>query len=435
MPAGEKDIGWLVRLRWGAVAGQLAAMTAVRFLLESSVPAVPLAAVIAVTVCSNFWLYKASGGRRAEAITGWVMALDIVLLTVLLYWTGGPGNPFSVLYLVHVTLSAVMLTPRWTWGLALLSAAGFGFLFFHHVPLEAFDHSQHMSMDHAGHEGHEGHEMQGGDTFSLHLQGMWFAYVCVAGLIAWLVLAVSEQLRRRERELAAARDLAARNERLASLATLAAGAAHELGSPLGTIAIAAGELERSLAASDAAPDLVADAALIRAEVKRSRRILDALAEQAGAPAGEAPLLVGAEELLGRAAEGIDGSQIRWMPGAGVIEVPVSGVLQAIRNLVKNAVDASPAGSSVEVTAGAGPDGQFAIVVTDRGTGMDGATLSRAGEPFFTTKPEGKGMGLGLFLARSVAERLNGRLKIESQPGHGTVVRLEFPAADGQTGGR
>ncbi len=435
MPTADKDIGWLVRLRWGAVAGQLAAMAAVRFLLESSVPVVPIAAVIAVTLVSNLWLYKVSGGGGAEAITGWVMALDILLLTVLLYWTGGPGNPFSVLYLVHVTLSAVMLTPRWTWSLALMSAAGFGFLFFHHVPLEAFDHSQHMGMDHAGHGGHEGYEMHGSDTFSLHLQGMWFAYVCAAGLIAWLVLAVSEQLRRRERELAAARDLAARNERLASLATLAAGAAHELGSPLGTIAIAAGELERSLVVSKAGPELVADAALIRAEVKRSRRILDALAEQAGAPAGEAPSLIAAEELLRRAAEGVGGNQVRWTPGAGAIEVPVNGVIQAVRNLVKNAIDASPAGASVEVTAGTGPDGRFIIVVTDQGEGMSPEILSRAGEPFFTTKPEGKGMGLGLFLARSVAERLNGSLKIESQPGRGTVVRLEFPAAEGHTGGR
>ena len=145
------------------------------------------------------------------------MAIDVVILTGLLFFTGGPFNPFSFLYLVHIALGAVVLRPVWTWSLVALSLVCSGALFYGHVWLkldysDPASHAQHMRM---------------------HLEGMWIAFAVAAGFIVYFVTRVRRALARREADLAAERALAARNERLASLATLAAGAAHELATPAG----------------------------------------------------------------------------------------------------------------------------------------------------------------------------------------------------------
>ncbi len=420
-PQGHTGLQWLARLRWAAAAGQLAAAGVVRFWLESSVPVFPITAILLVTVASNLWLaWYSKQGKASDWLTGPVMALDLCLLTALLYWTGGPSNPFSVLYLVHVTLSAVMLPPRWTWALAALSVAGFGTLFFWNVPLGG------LGAMHGHH-----HEMMGqGDAepFSLHLQGMWMAFAVTAGLIAWFVVKISEQLRERDRELASARDLASRNERLAALATLAAGAAHELGSPLATIAVAAGELDRAVSTLPRGEDLMADTRLIRLEVKRCREILDRLGTEAGEAAGEARSTVVAKELVYEALRksGADGdSRVGLSVEPFQLAVPPGACVQALSNLIRNALDAAGPSGKVEIEAAR--SGRVArFLVRDNGQGMTPEVLARAGEPFFTTKPAGRGMGLGLFLVRTLAERLGGALDIDSEPGRGTMAVLSLP---------
>ena len=205
--------------------------------------------------------------RRAiafpRALCGAALTLDTLLLTGLLHATGGASNPFSVLYLVYITLAAVVLGARWTWFLAALSVGCYGLLFAAFVPLE---HVSHLA-----------------PGMQLHLQGMWVAFCVAAVLTAYFVVQMSTAIEQRDAEMSAMRDRAARSERLASLTTLAAGAAHELGTPLATIAVAARELERSIRALPAVRDaaLVEDAALIRSEVDRCRAIL----EPPGGPGG------------------------------------------------------------------------------------------------------------------------------------------------------
>ena len=205
-----------------------------------------------------------------RAWCGAALTLDTLLLTGLLHATGGASNPFSVLYLVYITLAAVVLGARWTWFLAALSVGCYGLLFATHLPLE---HACHLAP-----------EMQ------LHLQGMWVAFCVAAVLTAYFVVQMSTAIERRDAEMSAMRDRAARSERLASLTTLAAGAAHELGTPLATIAVAARELERSIRALPGAQAaaLVEDATLIRSEVDRCRAILNRLGAQVGQTPGEAP---------------------------------------------------------------------------------------------------------------------------------------------------
>ena len=399
------DFSWLITLRWAAVAGQLATTLIVHFGLGVALPLAWVLGLIGFAAATNL---VAVVGARGREVPEWaafaVMALDVVTLTALLYLTGGPFNPFSILYLVQIALAAVALRARYAWPLAALAVIGSGVLFLDHreLPLPARTHADHMRW---------------------HLQGMWVAFGVAAGFIVYFLVRVTRLLARREAELLAARDLAARHEKLASLAALAAGAAHELGSPLATIAVVARELERR-----AAGDVLDDVKLVRQEVERCRQILSQISKEAGTMTGESPHPVATRELLAAALEGAAARPtVRVELGAlgeRAVKVPRRAMAQALGALVKNAQDASEA--EVVVRAHASGDG-LEVEIEDHGTGMTPEVLARAGEPFFTTKEPGRGMGLGLFLARAVAEQSGGDLAIESTLGRGTRVRVRLPA--------
>ena len=224
---------------------------------------------------------------------------------------------------------------------------------------------------------------------------------------------------------------AMRSERLVSLTTLAAGAAHELSTPLATIAVAARELERT-AANQAAAGLADDARLIRTEVDRCQAILDQMSGGPAAASSTHPRpSTSARRLPRPARELTSGAGARVVVDAAdalpAIRTSPAAFRQAVLSILRNALDASPAGAAVEVTARESADGTgVRIDVRDRGPGMPPEVLARAGEPFFTTRGTGRGLGLGLFLARVFAERSGGALSIAS--GAGTTVTLDLPLA-------
>jgi two-component system sensor histidine kinase RegB len=339
------------------------------------------------------------------------LAFDVGLLTGVLYLTGGPMNPFSVVYLVPVTLAAVALGHRWASAIGGLATAGYGLLFVASVPLD---------VPHAGH----GHQM-----LTLHLGGMWVAFAAATLIVAQLVGRLAEASARQERQLAELRLAAARSERMAALLALGAGAAHELSTPLNTIAVAAAELERS--ARDLPGDAHEDLALIRHEVERCRDVLSQLsgrAEEVRSPQALGTLQSVVEELqrtLG--APRSERLVTDVAPAAAFHMVPALAVRQVLGSLLRNAFDASPGDAEVRLEARL--DDHLRIVVRDIGAGMDPGILERVGEPFFTTKPPGTGLGLGLFLARAVAERLSGRLDLRSAPARGTEATLTLPRTD------
>lgn len=422
-PAAQVDVetrrihlAWLVRLRWGAMFGQLLTVALVNYGLGIPLPMIPVLCVIAAEGASNvacmFWAQRRNVVR--EWVLGVAMAADVVLLTALLFLTGGPFNPFSFLYLVHIALSAVVLPTAWTWGLVGFSLACFGMLFVRHdfLPLDSEIHMSHA------------------DQMRMHMQGMWFAFGVAAVFISYFVTRVRHGLSQREAELTRARQLASRGEKLASLATLATGAAHELSTPLSTIAVVAKELERALAMSQAPAQTVSDAQLIRREVERCRDILQRMAADAGQSAREEFSHVSVQELVESALEGLPGRervniQLHAASLQPALRAQPQAMAQALRTLIKNALQASAPDTQVLVEASLG-DERCELSVRDRGCGMGDDVLARAGEPFFTTKEPGEGMGLGLFLTRVVVERSGGHLALRSRVGEGTTAVLTLP---------
>jgi two-component system sensor histidine kinase RegB len=262
---------------------------------------------------------------------------------------------------------------------------------------------------------------------------MWIAFGVAAVFIVYFVTRVRRSLAARETELVGTRMLASRSEKLGSLATLATGAAHELSTPLSTIAVVARELERDLERGVDASLAISDARLIRQEVERCREILVQMTADAGHMAGEGFAQTSLSGLLCAATSGLpDGERIEVKVEENAkqcsLYVPPHAVAQALRGVLKNAQQASPPDHEVVVHA-AVHDTVCRIEVRDRGPGMEAHVLARAGEPFFSTREPGRGMGLGLFLTRVVLERLGGRVELESMPGRGTTAVLTLPLTE------
>jgi two-component system, sensor histidine kinase RegB len=397
---------WLVRLRWLALAGQLAATVVAVVFLKVRLPLSGMATIIAVTGFSNLLLQFLTWRRVPGWVVPAVLMLDVCLLTALLLCAGGRANPFCVLYLVHVAMAVVTLAEGWSWLVVGETAVCYGLLFW-------WPGAVVLNLS----------PIARGAT-------QWIALAMVAGVIAYFVGRMTRSLRRHESALNDERERGARNERLASLTTLAAGAAHELNTPLSTIAVVARELELQSENLESGKAMADDARLIRQEIARCQVILNRMRVDVlyGIPQKSEPMAPGefvrlvSSEMKAVAGDSINIDCARDLPQ---ISLPIRPVEQAVGILVDNALEASPDDKPIRLSI-LSRDGNIVFEVRDQGTGMAPDVVRRAGEPFFTTKPPGEGMGLGLFLVRLVAEKLGGSLRLESELGKGTRAVLELP---------
>jgi two-component system sensor histidine kinase RegB len=418
MDAQLINFSWLVRLRWGAIGGQLAVILFVYEWMQIPLQLERVLGIVAAEVAINLgcaWWVRGAGSVSERVILV-LMLCDVLLLTGLLYCTGGAFNPFSFLYLVDIALGAVVLRPAFTWTLVAASVVCCSLLFIDHPWLRADPLPLPMHVDH----------------LRLHLEGMWVGFAVGATFIVYFVQRVTRALAAREAELAGVRAIAARQEQFASLATLAAGAAHELSTPLSTIAVVAKELERQLDRGPQGTQVIADVRLIREQVDRCRDVLAQMAADASQGVLEVPASVGVATLVQEAVDGLSEPERVRLSVEGParearLSVPHRALVQALRGVLKNALQASPAPADIHLrVCRSGEDWRFEV--HDTGCGMPPSTLSHAGEPFFTTKQPGEGMGLGLFLTRVVLARLGGEVLLESTPGAGTTAVLRLPAA-------
>lgn len=407
-------VPWLARLQWArAGVDLLVVVTAVTVDRAGiDVPLAHLAPLLVATALIH--IAVARGARRgvSPAIRFAGYALQPLLLTELLELTGGPFNPFAVVYAAPIALALLTLGRAAGTVVITISTGGYAMLAYWHLTEQV-----------AGH-----HRLNDVPT---HLFTLWFALALTAELAAYFVVQASNALARREAQLEQLRQQAARAERLASLTTLAAGAAHELSTPLGTIALAARELEHTIEGRADLSALAEDAHLIRAEVDRCRAVLDRMSGRAGGSAVDAPVTCPVSALVADVDAGLPRHhagrvEVRSNQADADVCVPREALAQAVLALVGNALDAldgagTAGGVRVDFAAG---ETVLTIRVEDAGPGMSADTLQRAGEPFFTTKAPGRGLGLGLFLVRVFAERLGGTLSLESS--RGTVATLVVP---------
>jgi two-component system sensor histidine kinase RegB len=256
--------------------------------------------------------------------------------------------------------------------------------------------------------------------------GYLISFITCSGIITYFTTILTGELRHREHAVQDAAAAKSRNQQLESLATLAGGAAHELATPLSTIAVVSKELSRNLERQSAPSGVLSDVALIRSELNRCREILDRMTAATGQAAGEQLRPIGLGEFIQEVMLGVRcGEQvvIKLADSDSRKLLPVQAAAQSIRNLVQNAIDASLPGQSVSIAAQVASCGQWQIDVVDKGHGMPAEVLQRLGQPFFTTKQPGKGMGLGVYLSRNVITRLGGTLEFVSEPNQGTQAKI------------
>lgn len=341
-------------------------------------------------------------GRPASpAWSGVHLLVDIAALTGFLALSGGTANPFTMLYVVPLTL-AIAVSPAWTWVMAAASLFSFGVLF--------LVEPENVHANHAGH---------GGD-FGAHLRGMWVAYGVTGALVTYAVQWIAQRTNRDRRELAELQERRLAERQLAQVGSLAAGAAHELGTPLATLSLLSGDLDRM-----SPEELEETSAAMRRELDRCKLILQRMAAPELRASSREDLEPWSLQELADEVGG-EGIEVQVHDPSGVrVDVPKGSVAQVVRELVSNARTASGPSGGVRVRMQR--RGAEAIVeVEDDGPGMTPEVRQAAFDPFFSTKPEGSGMGLGLFVARAQTQLLQGRLELAAAPGGGTLATLTVP---------
>ena len=381
------QFGFGVELRWVAMGGLLLVLLA----------------------ASLFGWRRARRAHITEAELFLQLLLDVATLSGLLYLSGGSTNPFVSLYLLPLVIAATTLPPRYAWSMAAVTAICYGLLFFSSLPIAA-THPQHAEA-----------------YFHLHVIGMWVNFLLSAGLIAFFVGRMAQAIRVRDAELATQKEIALRNERIVALGTLAAGAAHELGTPLSTMAVVLNELAQDHADE---PELSRDLLTLGQQVAVCKQTITRMVAAAGEARAEGGGAQAVDEFLRETLENwrllrpsVTLAERLRGPTPGPTILNEHTLRQAIINLLDNAADASP--HSVELDCSWGVD-RLRLEIRDRGPGLDAEVRTRVGNGFFSTKPHGQGNGIGLLLAKATFERLGGRLRLDGRSGGGVRALLELP---------
>lgn len=372
------------------------------------------------------------------------LSIDVLVLTVLLYFSGGSTNPFVSLYLLPLVLAVATLPRRYTWAMAALTLACYSLLMVWYVPLPTGNgHAQHersaVQADQSQHQLKKSAPTDDfcptnpaeataastpspfGDAFNTHVLGMWLGFVISAAVIAYFAVEMAAAVRLRDAQLNRVREETLRNERIVALGTLAASAAHELGTPLSTMSVVVGEMRHD---TSVPPEQQDNLKLLDEQVRNCKRILDTLISHAQ----ETPEDQHIEQF-------VFGVLDEWQLLRPTVHYryQVSGtqpapklradpaLRAALLNLLNNAADASPDEMDILLNWN---DEHIVLEIRDHGPGLTPEAAARAGSAFFTTKKEGR--GLGLFLANATLERMGGSVRLSNREGGGATTEVILP---------
>lgn len=382
--------------------------------LAVDLPQGPIFIILGLLAVANLVAYHERRQRQHDDAPDTLfrhLLLDIAGLSALLFFSGGVTNPLISLLLPPLAIAALTLPGRRVALLGLIAVTAYGTLLFAYLPLRLADP---------------------GRATWLHLVGMWATFALSALLLAWLIVRMTGQLRARDAALAAAREQALRDERVLAMGTLAAGAAHELGTPLATMALIAGELARDVRLP---AELGEDVAVLRQQLAACKEIVTGLSRRAAAER--------LERLTGIAAQAADrwlqALRERWQarqpkalstlriesPGTAPTLVPDPRLEQALLNLLDNAARAGGEHSPVEIGLSWTVD-RLRIAILDAGPGFAPALLARPGlDP---QPPHAAGSGVGLLLTRAAIEQLGGHLELSNPEQGGAQAVIDLPRA-------
>jgi two-component system sensor histidine kinase RegB len=408
----RKNILLLIQLRWIAIVGQIVTIAIVQFGLRIALPLVPMSAVLGALMILNLvnlvWLrHRADVSNRGLMM---MLMLDVVGLTVQLYLSGGATNPFISLYLLQVTLGAVLLDAWSTWAIVAVTCVSFGGLTLLYRPLALPPHLI-------------------GDLFSLHIAGMLVCFLLDAALIVVFMTRIARNLRERDARLAALRQHAAEEDHIVRMGLLASGAAHELGTPLSSLSVILSDWRR-MPDLTGDPDRLQEIDEMQAELRRCKSIVTGILLSAGEARGEAPgvTTVNAflDELVGewRVARSVKTLSYENKFGADLAIVSDSALKHVIFNVLDNAFEASPLWVSLTVER---QGGTLILRIRDMGPGFAPAMLEQFGKPYRSSKGR-LGGGLGLFLVVNAVRKLGGSVSADNRPQGGAVVILSLPLA-------
>jgi two-component system, sensor histidine kinase RegB len=415
----------LVGLRWLAVIGQTAAVLIVHYVLDFRLPLTASLLVIGCSAALNLTLrLRFRAVQRLDPDrAAWLLGFDIVQLALLLYLTGGVENPFVFLFLGPVLISATALPPQMTLMLGGLAALCATALVFYHLPLPWVSDEPLVLP-------------------SIYLLGVWFSLLVALGVIGAYAWQIAEEARLLADALAATELVLAREQHLSQLDGLAAAAAHELGTPLSTIAVVVRELERAIEPNSPHGE---DIKLLREQAQRCREILAKLTQLSATsePFERSKLSALVEEVV--APHRNFGVSIDVGLPADRSAEPMGehnpAIIYGLGNLVENAVDFARERVTIDAQW---TDSEIAIAITDDGPGFTPEILDRIGEPYLTSRgrragaPEGEvsGLGLGVFIAKTLLERTGAALTFANRaaPAHGATVRVRWRRGDYERAG-
>jgi two-component system, sensor histidine kinase RegB len=424
----RQNLRWLFVLRNLMILAEGIIIFISLYGLDIKLQEIPLWGILTVMSAFNWWTWIRLDSKEpiSENEIFIQLSFDVVAITAILYHTGGATNPIAWFFLLPLIIAATVLHQEYTWYMVIFTSGCYTLLMSYYQPLPDIQPWVFQG-DRA--QAHAMHAMLPEHDLDLHVFGMWFGFVFSAVLVAYFVVEMAKTLRAREHSLAEAREQSLRNERVVALGTLAAGAAHEMGTPLGTMAILIRDIEDDCG-NGVDPELAEKMKILREQVARCKQALSVMSASAGeirAESGRVMVLVGY-------LDGVVESWLQQRPGAKlkykkVGPLPPPGILaeltltHALINILNNAAEVSPKG--IELHARWDRSSLY-LRVLDRGPGIAPAISEQIGKaPISSTKEQG--LGVGLFLAFATIHRLGGTIEMSARPkGGGTVTQIVLP---------
>jgi two-component system sensor histidine kinase RegB len=437
----RENLQWLFILRNLMIISESGILFLAIFGLGIKLPHQALALIIVAIISVNLytWIRLKTQKEVTELEIFCQLIIDVLGIASLLYLTGGASNPIIWVFLLPLMVTGIMLPQSYAWYMVILTSSAYTILIAYYIPLPAIE--PHVLSDPklmSTTIQQQLHIMSDRKYFNLHIFGMWFGFVFSAGLVAYFVVELSKTLRDRERRLAEARESALRNERVISLATLAASAAHDMGTPLGTMAIITHEVQQDFPKHHY-PDLQQKMDILEQQILRCKSALSLMSVSGGemrAESGQAMNLI----------EYIDEVLVQWRAQKPQVKLslmvtpaqhPASSIIAertltlSIINLLNNAAEATDINLGIELQVGWNDD-QVTLSVCDFGQGLPSELLNYTGiEPVGSNK---QGLGVGLFLTCTTIQQLAGTLQFYNNPHTGGgCVKITLPLLmDGKT---